>query len=747
MPVDCAIVAANACVWGVCDAGVCTELRPIDCDDRDPCTADSCDLATGCVHTRTCGACTSDADCDDAQPCTADACLGGQCVSGPRAEICGNGLDDDCDGATDTGCAWRVADGAPAAGADGRSWGSAFPTIAQALAVASAGDSVWVAAGTYRPATAKAAVVTMKAGVALYGGFAGDEDALAHRPDPLALTTLDGDFDFSAGPSANDSTHVVVGASGARLDGFVVRGGWAAGSSGATAQGGGLYQAAVTGLVVARCRFTANQAQQGGAFTDMGTAAAGASGATFVDTRFDANAAIWGGAVRLYATGTWTFTNCLFDNNSGSSGGGALWSSQTGGALTVAGGLFTRNSGAGGGALGTQNSGAAIHLTGTTFIANTSGDNGGAVSFKASTGVTVTGCLFRDNRAGTGTSIIVGAGAGLYATGSNLVVTGTDFFGNEAVKSDGGGASVTDGTASFSDCRFAGNTTVKAGGGLYANGPNPLTVTRVDFSCNSAAASGGGLYAASATGTLSDSTFVDNEASSVGGGMYAVAGALAVSDTLFARNRVTSQSGGGAQLANTPGSSVRDCTFRDNTSADTGGGLSLVTNTDIPIANCTFSGNTAKSGGGLYTYGSDPTVTGCSFRGNSGSTEGGGVLARYAAPVILNGAFFGNASVAYPIDIRSGTGGAAAASFSCFSSGPTGTGNVTLATDPFTVGPAGELFLKHAGLDGATATTPCADAGSDAAATAAGISWSTLTTRSDGALDASPVDMGRHHTP
>ena len=72
-----------------------------------------------------------------------------------------------------------------------------------------------------------------------------------------------------------------------------------------------------------------------------------------------------------------------------------------------------------------------------------------------------------------------------------------------------------------------------------------------------------------------------------------------------------------------------------------------------------------------------------------------------------------------------------------------------LTADPFVVldldaDGIDEFYLKHAGLDGELADAPCVDAGDDATATALGLDWSNGSTRSDGALDISPVDMGWH---
>jgi|GEM_PF-5238830 len=83
-------------------AGPC-EVDGAICDDGDPCTGDDTCVAGECV-----GALMT---CDDGDPCTIDACsplFGGcnnspdpDCGCVPEPEICGDGLDNDCDGIPD----------------------------------------------------------------------------------------------------------------------------------------------------------------------------------------------------------------------------------------------------------------------------------------------------------------------------------------------------------------------------------------------------------------------------------------------------------------------------------------------------------------------------------------------------------------------------------------------------------------------------------------------------------------------
>src|SRR5262249_18759308 len=55
----------NACTTNdTCSGGVCVGGAAPNCDDGNPCTDDSCNPATGCVHTN------NTAPCDDGNACT-----------------------------------------------------------------------------------------------------------------------------------------------------------------------------------------------------------------------------------------------------------------------------------------------------------------------------------------------------------------------------------------------------------------------------------------------------------------------------------------------------------------------------------------------------------------------------------------------------------------------------------------------------------------------------------------------------
>ena len=77
--------------------GACIAGTPLDCDDADPCTVDSCDAVTGCHNEAIAGCepCASAATCDDGDPCTADACTDGVCAHAAIDGCCT--LDAQCD--------------------------------------------------------------------------------------------------------------------------------------------------------------------------------------------------------------------------------------------------------------------------------------------------------------------------------------------------------------------------------------------------------------------------------------------------------------------------------------------------------------------------------------------------------------------------------------------------------------------------------------------------------------------------
>jgi hypothetical protein len=84
--------------------------------------------------------------------------------------------------------------------ADGSSWADAFVFLQDGLAVAQAGDEIWVAEGIYHPdpgggSTAGDRDISfmLLGGIGLYGGFSGSETDRGEADWDLHSTVLSGD--------------------------------------------------------------------------------------------------------------------------------------------------------------------------------------------------------------------------------------------------------------------------------------------------------------------------------------------------------------------------------------------------------------------------------------------------------------------------------------------------------------------------------------------------------------------------
>jgi hypothetical protein len=81
-------------------------------------------------------------------------------------------------------------------GNNGNSWQNALVSLKLALIYAQPGDSVWVAAGVYKPTTDndRTRRFELKSKVCLYGGFAGTETNLSQRDLAQNQSILSGDI-------------------------------------------------------------------------------------------------------------------------------------------------------------------------------------------------------------------------------------------------------------------------------------------------------------------------------------------------------------------------------------------------------------------------------------------------------------------------------------------------------------------------------------------------------------------------
>ena len=88
---------ANKCNGAeMCVAGVCTAGTAPDCDDKNPCTDDSCDPAGGCIHAAVAGGTKCETDnnvCNGISTCMGSVCMPGTALSCDDGNVC---TDDSC---------------------------------------------------------------------------------------------------------------------------------------------------------------------------------------------------------------------------------------------------------------------------------------------------------------------------------------------------------------------------------------------------------------------------------------------------------------------------------------------------------------------------------------------------------------------------------------------------------------------------------------------------------------------------
>ncbi|MCB0544174.1 MAG: T9SS type A sorting domain-containing protein [Saprospiraceae bacterium] len=112
---------------------------------------------------------------------------------------------------------------------NGTSWEDAFTDLQSALFAAQPGDCVWVAIGTYKPVDGfnRELSFSLKAGVKMYGGFAGVETKLEQRNWERYKTTLSGDIGLQNDETDNSYTILYIETSETEtvVDGFTFTGG------------------------------------------------------------------------------------------------------------------------------------------------------------------------------------------------------------------------------------------------------------------------------------------------------------------------------------------------------------------------------------------------------------------------------------------------------------------------------------------------------------------------------------------
>ena len=378
---------------------------------------------------------------------------------------------------------------------NGTSWDNAFTDLSVAIASATEGKDIWVAAGKYKPTDCpnlysectfetpqRKYHFTLLQGVGIYGGFIGTENDVSQRDWKNNETILSGDFnddDDSTGNSEN-AYHVFYHDGWERkdntaiLDGFTISGGNANGDAWPNQDGGGIrnnkreeFGADHTTPIIRNCLFKNNSATLvGGAMYNHDGASPTIENCVFVDNSADKGAAIFN------YLGTPVIINSTFSGNTATTGGGAIGIDDS--TVTIENSIFSNNSSVNaGGAISLKNTAAAIIKN--SFFSGNAAQNGGAVSSTKTSVLTVESCNFQNNLA-NGSALPSGLGGAIQNQESTATVINSVFTGNSAVA--GGAIANLMANASIINCSISANAT---GGGIANGQTNPVISNTIVF--------------------------------------------------------------------------------------------------------------------------------------------------------------------------------------------------------------------------------------------------------------------------
>jgi predicted outer membrane repeat protein len=409
----------------------------------------------------------------------------------------------------------------PPSADDGTSWVDAYDDLQDALAdpniTGGIVHEIWVTAGVYEPDRGagqtpgeRTATFQLLDGVAVYGGFYGDETALEQRDIDANQTLLSGDLlanddpnpasdccDANGGLGCDDgacqaavcaelssccdsawdercgllgsllccdvcgnrcdnSYHVASGSgtdATAVLDGLTITAGNADGTY-PYERGGGMYNDAGSPELI-NCTFSDNSALYSG-----GGMSNDASSPTLINCMFTGNSGDYGGGMRNVNGSSPTLIECTFEGNASPRGAGM------------------------------HNYGSSDPtVDGCTFSGNSAvGADGGGMQNWLNSSPTVTHCTFTDNVAGNGAAMF-------NWVNSNPTVTNCSFHGNSAVAGSGMLNADTS-SPTVTNCAFASNIAYVAGAGMYnMDSSSPMTIN-CTFTGNEAGSvdGGGGMY-------------------------------------------------------------------------------------------------------------------------------------------------------------------------------------------------------------------------------------------------------------
>lgn len=427
----------------------------------------------------------------------------------------------------------------------GVSWNDAYKDLQIAIDNSSAGDTIWVAKGTYYPTMSANGSSTnnrdkafvLKNNIHVFGGFKGDEIFFGDRlQDSVSLhvtnrTILSGDLG-NLNNNSDNAYHVVI-ASGISLfsmDGFTIKDGHANGNTPLVLNGRNIYRH-----------------YAGGIYNDS------VSG---------------------------TYNNIIIYNNIANSFADAE-----------------------GGGAGMYNYKGDLNITNSTFINNEAINSNGGGMKNESTSPLISHVRFANNVALTTDE----GGGGVNNINSSNAIFNYVIFEENTTNASGGGVYNDNSSPHFNHVIFLNNYADICGGGVDADGNSHVVFTNVEFIGNYAAADGGGLFAWKSSPIMTNVSFYDNRADNNGGGAYTYNTCNPIMTNVIFHNNSAGNHYGGLGVERNSVATITNAEFSKNKAINNGGGIGSHDNhgtiATLILTNVTIANNSATDGGGGYDHG------------------------------------------------------------------------------------------------------------------------------------------------